>query len=43
MAASILKGALPKTEEGRQAATELIANDDDQYEEFATKLASEFC
>ena len=43
MAASILKGALPKTEEGRQAATELIANDDDQYEEFAIKLASEFC
>ena len=42
MAASILKGALPKTEEGRHAATELIAQDDDQYEEFAIKLASEF-
>lgn len=42
MAASILKGALPKSEEGRQAAAELIAKDDDQYEEFAIKLASEF-
>lgn len=42
MAASILKGALPKSDEGRQAATELIAKDDDQYEEFAIKLASEF-
>lgn len=42
MAASILKGALPKSDAGRQAATELIAKDDDQYEEFAIKLASEF-
>lgn len=42
MAASILKGALPRTEEGRQAAAELIAQDDNQYEEFAIKLASEF-
>lgn len=42
MAASILKGALPKSEEGSQAAAELIAKDDDQYEEFAIKLASEF-
>lgn len=42
MAASILKGALPRNEEGRQAATELIAKDDDQYEEFAIKLASQF-
>jgi hypothetical protein len=42
MAASILKGALPKSEEGCQAAAELIAKDDDQYEEFAIKLASEF-
>jgi len=40
MAASILKGALPRSEEGRQAAEELIAEDDDQYEEFAIKLAS---
>lgn len=42
MAASILKGALPKSEEGLQAAAELIAKDDDQYEEFAIKLAGEF-
>jgi len=39
MAASILKGALPKSEEGRSAASELIAKDDDQYEKFAVKLA----
>jgi predicted O-linked N-acetylglucosamine transferase (SPINDLY family) len=39
MAASILKGALPHGEEGRRAAEELIAKDDDQYEEFATRLA----
>ncbi|TAQ84384.1 hypothetical protein B7494_g7281 [Chlorociboria aeruginascens] len=42
MAASILKGALPRSEEGRRAAAELIANDDEQYEEFAIKLASGF-
>jgi predicted O-linked N-acetylglucosamine transferase (SPINDLY family) len=29
MAASILKGALPKSPEGKQAAKELVANDDD--------------
>lgn len=40
MAASILKGALPKTAEGRRAATELVAADDDQYEEMAVRLAS---
>ncbi|KAG9239253.1 glycosyltransferase family 41 protein [Amylocarpus encephaloides] len=40
MAASILKGALPRSEQGRGAAEELIAKDDDQYEEFATKLAN---
>ncbi|KIN06065.1 glycosyltransferase family 41 protein [Oidiodendron maius Zn] len=40
MAASILKGALPKNEEGNRAAAELIAEDDEQYEEFAIKLAS---
>lgn len=40
MAASILKGALPRGEEGNLAAKELIARDDDQYEEFATNLAS---
>lgn len=42
MATSILKGALPKTPEGLRAASELIAKDDQQYEEFAVKLASEF-
>lgn len=40
MAASILKGALPKSEEGRRAAADLISKDDEQYEEFAIKLAS---
>ncbi|KAF4629696.1 hypothetical protein G7Y89_g8449 [Cudoniella acicularis] len=42
MAASILKGALPRSEEGRKAAEELIAKDDEQYEEFAIKLAGSF-
>jgi predicted O-linked N-acetylglucosamine transferase (SPINDLY family) len=42
MAASILKGALPKSDAGKQAATELIARDDSQYEEFAIKLAGSF-
>lgn len=42
MAASILKGALPRGEEGRRAAAELIAEDDSQYEEFAIRLASGF-
>jgi predicted O-linked N-acetylglucosamine transferase (SPINDLY family) len=42
MAASILKGALPRGEEGRKAAAELIAKDDDEYEEFAIRLASGF-
>jgi predicted O-linked N-acetylglucosamine transferase (SPINDLY family) len=40
MAASILKGALPKTIEGEQATTELIAEDENQYEQFAVRLAS---
>ncbi|KAK4448190.1 putative UDP-N-acetylglucosamine--peptide N-acetylglucosaminyltransferase SEC [Podospora aff. communis PSN243] len=40
MAASILKGALPKGPEGDRAAQELIAADDSQYEDFAIKLAS---
>lgn len=39
MAASILKGALPRSDEGLQAASELIATDEEQYEEFAVKLA----
>lgn len=42
MAASILKGALPKGNEGQKAAAELIAKDDEQYEEFAIKLANGF-
>lgn len=39
MASSILKGALPKSSEGRKAALELIAGDDEQYEDFAVKLS----
>ncbi|KAK2630285.1 hypothetical protein QTJ16_001105 [Diplocarpon rosae] len=42
MAASILKGALPRGDEGRRAAEELIADDDVQYEEYAIRLASTF-
>lgn len=42
MAASILKGALPSGDEGRRAAAELIAENDDQYEDFAIKLAGGF-
>lgn len=38
MAASILKGALPKTEDGEQAATELVATSEDDYEEKAIAL-----
>ncbi|KAK4242504.1 glycosyltransferase [Achaetomium macrosporum] len=40
MAASILKGALPKGEAGEQAARELIAGDEREYEEFAITLAN---
>ncbi|KAJ2986267.1 hypothetical protein NUW58_g5110 [Xylaria curta] len=40
MAASILKGALPKDTKGTEAAQELIASDDAEYEAFATRLAS---
>ncbi|KAI1098079.1 glycosyltransferase family 41 protein [Jackrogersella minutella] len=39
MAASILKGALPKSLRGDQVARELIASDDANYESLATKLA----
>ncbi|EDU47872.1 UDP-N-acetylglucosaminyltransferase [Pyrenophora tritici-repentis Pt-1C-BFP] len=39
MAASILKGALPKTPAGAQAAKELIASNDNEYEEMAVRLA----
>jgi predicted O-linked N-acetylglucosamine transferase (SPINDLY family) len=38
MAASILKGALPKDKEGRAAAEDLIARDDDEYEAKAIRL-----
>lgn len=41
MAASILKGALPKTPEGSEAAKDLIADDEDEYEEFAVRLAKD--
>ncbi|CAN8095371.1 unnamed protein product [Discula destructiva] len=40
MAASILKGALPKGPAGEQAALDLIADDDDAYEFMAVKLAN---
>lgn len=38
MAASILKGALPATDVGRRAATELIAADEEDYEHKAIAL-----
>lgn len=41
MAASILKGALPKSDEGRQAAAELIAGDEKEYEQRAVKLVNQ--
>lgn len=40
MASSILKGALPKGDEGDRAARNLIAKDEPQYEDFAIKLAT---
>lgn len=40
MAASILKGALPKTSEGAKAGKELVVKDEDEYEETAVRLAS---
>lgn len=40
MAASILKGALPRGEEGERASQELIAQDEAEYEEFAVRLAN---
>lgn len=40
MAASILKGALPKSAEGRQVASELIAGSEAEYEQRAVRLAS---
>ena len=41
MAASILKGALPKNAEGDRAAEDLIAANDDAYEEQGVELASD--
>lgn len=40
MAASILMSALPQSEEGQQAGRELVAANEQQYEEFAIKLAT---
>ncbi|KAI0197450.1 glycosyl transferase family 41-domain-containing protein [Xylaria flabelliformis] len=40
MAASILRGALPKDAEGERAAQELIASNDTEYEAYAIRLAS---
>ena len=40
MAASILKGALPKGSEGAQAARDLIVASDDEYEEQAVLLGA---
>ncbi|KAE9968033.1 hypothetical protein BLS_006061 [Venturia inaequalis] len=41
MAASILKGALPKGREGEEAARDLIARDEDDYERKAIRLGNE--
>ncbi|KAF1949530.1 hypothetical protein CC80DRAFT_270841 [Byssothecium circinans] len=41
MAASILKGALPKSPAGLQAAKDLIAGSDEEYEDMAVKLGSD--
>jgi len=41
MAASILKGALPKTPAGAAASLDLIAQDDADYEDKAVRLASD--
>ncbi|CAK4031131.1 related to UDP-N-ACETYLGLUCOSAMINE--PEPTIDE N-ACETYLGLUCOSAMINYLTRANSFERASE [Lecanosticta acicola] len=42
MAASILKGALPKDDEGKRAAEELVAEDEEDYEEKAVALGRSF-
>ncbi|EUC44634.1 glycosyltransferase family 41 protein [Bipolaris oryzae ATCC 44560] len=42
MAASILKGALPKTPAGAQAAKELIASSDEEYEDMAVRLTRDY-
>ncbi|PVH93792.1 glycosyltransferase family 41 protein [Periconia macrospinosa] len=41
MAASILKGALPKTPDGQQAARDLIADSDQDYEDMAVRLGKD--
>ena len=41
MAASILRGALPKNTEGDQAAEDLIALSDEAYEDQGVELASD--
>lgn len=38
MASSILSSALPQTEDGRRAASQLIAFSEDEYESAAVKL-----
>jgi predicted O-linked N-acetylglucosamine transferase (SPINDLY family) len=43
MAASILRGALPKTAEGYKAADELIAGSEEEYEERAIRLGNGLC
>ena len=40
MAASILRGALPKSPEGDRAAKDLIAESDEHYEELGVELGS---
>lgn len=40
MASSILSSALPNTDLGRQAQTELIASSDEDYEEKAIRLCT---
>ncbi|CAI0653463.1 unnamed protein product [Colletotrichum noveboracense] len=40
MAASILKGALPRSPSGLEAANDLIASSEEEYEAFAIKLAN---
>lgn len=43
MAASILKGALPKSAEGAQASKDLIATSEDDYEDKAVALGKSLC
>ncbi|KAF2279405.1 uncharacterized protein EI97DRAFT_175371 [Westerdykella ornata] len=40
MASSILKGALPKNEEGTRAAKDLIASNEEEYEDMAVRLGT---